>query len=60
VIARALRVETAEPVAQLAAGQTTGFAVAVWEGGNGERAGIKAFSGEWRELALAAAPTARR
>lgn len=60
VIARALRVETAEPVAQLAAGQSTGFAVAVWEGGNGERAGIKAFSGEWRELALAAAPTARR
>jgi DMSO reductase family type II enzyme heme b subunit len=60
VIARALRVETAEPVAQLAAGQTTGFAVAVWEGGNGERAGIKAFSGDWRELALAAAPTAGR
>jgi DMSO reductase family type II enzyme heme b subunit len=60
VIARALRAEAGEPVAQLAAGETTGFAVAVWDGGNGERAGIKSFSGEWRDLALAAAPTARR
>lgn len=60
VIARALRAETSEPVAQLAAGSSTGFSVAVWEGGHGERAGIKAFSGEWRELALAAAPAAGR
>jgi DMSO reductase family type II enzyme heme b subunit len=59
VIARALRAETAEPVVQLAPGETTGFAVAVWEGGSGERAGIKAFSGDWRELALPAPSAAR-
>ncbi|UCE84623.1 MAG: hypothetical protein JSU66_09630 [Deltaproteobacteria bacterium] len=56
VIARALRVATDEPVAQLTAGETTGFGVAVWDGQHGERAGIKAFSGDWRELRLAAAP----
>jgi DMSO reductase family type II enzyme heme b subunit len=60
VIARALRVTTSEPVAQLQPGQTTGFAVAVWDGANGERGGIKAYSGDWRELRLAAVPTARR
>jgi complex iron-sulfur molybdoenzyme family reductase subunit gamma len=60
VITRALKVETAEPVAQLAAGQVTGFAVAIWEGSNGERAGLKAFSGEFLELSLANPPTARR
>jgi ethylbenzene hydroxylase subunit gamma/complex iron-sulfur molybdoenzyme family reductase subunit gamma len=61
VIARALRVETSEPVAQLAPGEATGFCVAVWDGGSGERAGIKSFSGQmWRELRLAAAPTAGR
>ena len=42
------------------AGRSTSFGVAVWEGGRGERAGIKAFSGDWRELALQALPTARR
>jgi complex iron-sulfur molybdoenzyme family reductase subunit gamma len=56
VIARALRVQTPEPVAQLEPGQTTGFAVALWEGSHGERAGVKAFSGDWRELDLAPAP----
>jgi DMSO reductase family type II enzyme heme b subunit len=60
VIARALRVDTAEPVAQLRAGEKTGFAVAVWDGGSGERGGIKSYSGEWRELSLAAPPAARR
>jgi DMSO reductase family type II enzyme heme b subunit len=60
VIARALRVATSEPVAQLQPGQTTGVAVAVWDGSNGERGGIKAYSGDWRELRLAAVPTARR
>jgi len=60
VIARPMRIQSTEPVAQLEAGQTTGFAVAVWEGSNSERAGIKAFSGEWRELSLEAMPTARR
>ena len=60
VIARALRVKTSEPVAQLQPGQTTGVAVAVWDGANGERGGIKAYSGDWRELRLASVPTARR
>ena len=59
VIARALRVETPEAVAQLEPGAATGFGVAVWDGSNGERAGIKAFSGpQWLELRLDAVPTA--
>jgi len=37
---------------QLAAGGSTKIAFAVWEGGSGERAGIKAFSKQWRELNL--------
>jgi DMSO reductase family type II enzyme heme b subunit len=60
VIARALRVQSEEPIAQLEPGTTTGFGVAVWEGEHGERAGIKAFSGDWRELRLAPRSTARR
>jgi DMSO reductase family type II enzyme heme b subunit len=61
VIARALRVDTAEPVAQLEPGGSTGFGVAVWDGGSGERAGIKSFSGPtWHELQLDALPTTRR
>ena len=54
VIARALRVDTAELLVQLRPGETTRFGVAVWDGGRGERAGIKAFSGDWRELVLEA------
>jgi complex iron-sulfur molybdoenzyme family reductase subunit gamma len=60
VITRPLKLATAEPVAQLEAGQVTGFGVAIWEGSNGERAGIKAFSGDWLELSLANPPMARR
>ena len=60
VISRPMRIRTTERVAQLEPGQTTGFAVAVWEGSNSERAGIKAYSGEWRELHLEALPMARR
>ena len=60
VITRSLKVTTTEPVAQLSPGQITGFGVAIWEGSNGERAGIKAFSGDWLELSLANLPTARR
>ncbi len=57
VIARALRSEGTEPVVQLSPGGSIGFGVAVWEGGNGERAGIKAVSGfEWRALDLDALP----
>jgi DMSO reductase family type II enzyme heme b subunit len=60
VIARALRVATGDPVAQLTPGERTRIAVAVWEGGHGERAGIKAFSGDWQGLELEPLPTARR
>jgi complex iron-sulfur molybdoenzyme family reductase subunit gamma len=60
VITRALKQQSLEPVAQLSPGQRAGFAVAIWEGSHGERAGIKAFSGEFLELSLANLPTARR
>jgi len=60
VLARSLRVESAEPVVQLEAGLVTGFGVAVWEGSHGERAGIKAFSGDWQELRIESPATARR
>jgi complex iron-sulfur molybdoenzyme family reductase subunit gamma len=60
VIVRALRIDTKEPVAQLEVGAETGFGVAVWDGANGERAGIKAFSGDWQELVLDATKLARR
>lgn len=60
VIARALSVRSTEPVAQLSAGTQTGFGVAIWEGSHGERAGIKAFSGDWRELVLEGVATARK
>ena len=39
-------------VAPLAAGHKTQIGFAVWNGGNDERAGIKAFSIDWAELAL--------
>jgi len=60
VIARALRMETSAPVIQLAPGQITRYAVAVWDGAHQERGGIKGFSGDWRELRLAPAPMVRR
>ena len=56
VITRALKVENPENPAQLEPGQSTGFGVAIWEGEHGERAGIKAISGDdWIALDLAAA-----
>ncbi|MFQ5417215.1 MAG: ethylbenzene dehydrogenase-related protein [Myxococcota bacterium] len=61
VIARALRVDTALPLAQLDPGEATGFGVAVWDGGSAERAGIKAYSGpRWLELRLDDLPEAGR
>ncbi len=53
VIARPLKIEGAESVAQLVPGDKTKFGVAVWEGNRGERGGIKAFSPDWIELTLA-------
>jgi len=53
VLARPLRVESPEPLVRLEPGGTIGFGVAVWEGGSGERAGIKAYSGpQWLQLRL--------
>ena len=50
VIARAL--SGSKEVAQLAAGKKTAVGFALWRGSNEERAGIKAFSIDWTELAL--------
>lgn len=50
VITRALG--TGKDLAPLSAGRTTQIGFAVWHGGNDERAGIKAFSIDWAELAL--------
>jgi steroid C-25 hydroxylase gamma subunit len=60
VLARALRVNTSDPLAQLEPGELTGYSVAVWDGAAGERAGVKSYSGHWRELRLAALPQSRR
>jgi DMSO reductase family type II enzyme heme b subunit len=55
VITRPMKVQSAENPAQLEPGQSTGFGVAIWEGGRGERAGLKAISGDdWIKLDLEA------
>jgi DMSO reductase family type II enzyme heme b subunit len=54
VFARPLAVPAQpEEAAQLTPGSTAKVAFAVWEGSNGERAGVKSFSKEWRDLVLA-------
>ncbi|MBP8924631.1 MAG: hypothetical protein KBG75_02120 [Pseudomonadales bacterium] len=55
VIRRALQVQ-ADPMTaiQFTPGQVLRSAFAVWEGGNQERAGIKAFSPAWLDLKLEA------
>lgn len=50
VIARALG--SGENVAPLEAGRPTRVGFAIWNGGNNERAGIKAVSGDWTPLSL--------
>jgi DMSO reductase family type II enzyme heme b subunit len=52
VIARSLQVPGVAGAAQLEPGQETGFGVAIWDGDNKERAGIKAFSGDWKPLII--------
>ncbi len=53
VFARPLAVpEQKDETVQLAPGATVKVGFAVWEGSNGERAGVKSFSKEWRELTL--------
>ncbi len=52
-IVRALQVESERAVVQLTPGTHTGFGVAIWDGGNSERGGVKAFSGAvWLDLEL--------
>ncbi len=50
------RVVFARPIADHGAylGASTRIAVAVWEGGSGERGGIKAYSQAWRDLKVEA------
>jgi complex iron-sulfur molybdoenzyme family reductase subunit gamma len=52
VFLRALRRSGIQGTVQLAPGQTTRIAFAVWEGSNGERGGLKSFSPQWRELRI--------
>ena len=60
VITRAMRVKSPENPVQLEPGQSTGFGVAIWEGNRGERAGLKAISGDdWIKLDLEDASEAR-
>lgn len=60
VVTRAMKVQSPDKPVQLEAGQSSGFAVAIWEGGHGERAGLKAVSGDdWIKLDLEAANAAR-
>jgi complex iron-sulfur molybdoenzyme family reductase subunit gamma len=43
-----------EETVDLAPGTKIGIGFAVWEGSNGERGGVKAFSKEWRDLVIEA------
>jgi DMSO reductase family type II enzyme heme b subunit len=53
VFTRALAVpDLKDEATQLAPGATVKVGFAVWEGSNGERAGVKSFSKEWRDLTL--------
>jgi DMSO reductase family type II enzyme heme b subunit len=51
VIARAMNIAV-PGAAQITPGSDTGFGVAIWEGSHKERAGIKAFSGDWKVLTI--------
>jgi len=59
VLARALRIKSESPAAELQPGRDTGFGVAIWEGRNAERGGIKSFSVDWIPLELAPASAGR-
>jgi DMSO reductase family type II enzyme heme b subunit len=50
VLARSFEIPGEPGAAQLRAGTETGFGVAIWDGSRRERAGIKAFSGDWLPL----------
>ncbi len=60
VITRPMKVQSPDNPAQFDPGQSSGFAVAIWEGGHGERAGNKAISGDdWLKLDLETATEAK-
>jgi DMSO reductase family type II enzyme heme b subunit len=50
VMGRPMKVK--EEAVNLIPGLKTAIGIAVWEGGNGERGGVKAFSKEWRGLLI--------
>jgi DMSO reductase family type II enzyme heme b subunit len=52
VFVRQLQRPDINTTVQFGAGQTIKIAFAVWEGSNGERGGLKAFSPQWHELSL--------
>ena len=54
VIARTFKSADSPNIIQLEPGQASRFGVAIWEGGRQERGGLKAFSGDWQALEIAA------
>jgi DMSO reductase family type II enzyme heme b subunit len=56
VISRSMQIGDVPGAAQFAPGGQSRFGVAIWDGSQGERAGIKAFSVKWRELTIDALP----
>jgi len=56
VISRPMQIGDVPGAAQFAPGTQNRFGVAIWEGSHSERAGIKAFSGKWREFTIDALP----
>ncbi len=55
VMGRAFKVTgEGEEAVELKAGEPKRVGFAAWEGANGERGGVKSFSGEWRELIITA------
>ena len=54
VIARTFKSVDSPNIIKLEPGQASRFGVAIWEGGHQERGGIKAFSGDWQALEIAA------
>lgn len=55
IMARALKVDSpGEEAVELEVGRAKRIGFAAWEGANGERGGVKAFSKEWRDLVIVA------
>ena len=54
VIARTFKSAESPNIIQLEPGKDSRFGVAIWEGGRQERGGLKAYSGDWQALEIAA------